>query len=79
MFERDRYLRVNRYGITNVLIPAENEKDFIEDIPADIKEEINVHLVDTMDELLVIILERPIKIKNITSTVIRPYLCPEIQ
>ncbi len=76
---KEKVIAAHRYGITNVLIPAENEKDFKEDIPDDIKGEMNVHLVDTMDELLDIVLEKPIKIKNIKSKVIRPFLSSEIQ
>jgi len=75
----EKFIAAYRYGITNVLIPADNEKDFKEDIPDDIKGEMNVHLVDTMDELLDIVLEKPIKIKYIKSKVIRPFLSSEIQ
>lgn len=76
---KEKIIAAHRYGITNVLIPIENEKDFREDIPEDIKEAMNVQMVDSMDELLEIVLEKPIKIKNINSKIIRPYLNSEIQ
>ncbi|MCP5049624.1 MAG: endopeptidase La [bacterium] len=76
---KEKIIAAHRYGITNVLIPVENEKDFKEDIPDDIKETMTVHLVDTMDELLDIVLEKPIKIKNINSKVIRPFMNSNIQ
>jgi ATP-dependent Lon protease len=76
---KEKIIAAHRYGITNVLIPTENEKDFKEDIPEDIKEAMNVQLVDSMDELLEIVLEKPIKIKNINSKIIRPFLNSEIQ
>ena len=76
---KEKIIAAHRYGIPNGLIPTENEKDFKEDIPEDIKENLHVHLVDTMDELLDIVLEKPIKIKNINSKIIRPYLSSEIQ
>jgi ATP-dependent Lon protease len=76
---KEKIIAAHRYGITNVLIPTENEKDFKEDIPEDIKEAMNVQLVDSMDELLEIVLEKPIKIKNIDSKIIRPFLNSEIQ
>jgi ATP-dependent Lon protease len=76
---KEKIIAAHRYGITNVLIPIENEKDFREDIPADIKEAMNVQMVDSMDELLEIVLEKPIKIKNINSKIIRPFLNSEIQ
>ncbi len=76
---KEKIIAAHRYGITNVLIPSENEKDFKEDIPNDIMEVMNVHLVDNMDELLEIVLEKPIKIKNINSKIIRPFMSSEIQ
>lgn len=76
---KEKIIAAHRYGITNVLIPSENEKDYREDVPGDIKQEMNVHLVDTMDELLDIVLEKPIKIKNIDSKIIRPFMNSEMQ
>ena len=76
---KEKIIAAHRYGIGNVLIPSENEKDFKEDIPDDIKESMKVHLVDNMDELLDIVLEKPLKIKNINSKVIRPFLDSKLQ
>ncbi|MDQ1350190.1 MAG: Lon protease [Acidobacteriota bacterium] len=76
---KEKIIAAHRYGIANVLIPSENEKDYREDVPDDIKQDLNIHLVDNMDELLEIVLEKPIKIKNINSKVIRPFLQSEIQ
>ena len=76
---KEKIIAAHRYGITNVLIPSENEKDFKEDIPAEIKETMNVKFVDSMDELLDIVLEKPIKIKNINSKIIRPFDQAKIQ
>jgi len=69
---KEKIIAAHRYGIKNILIPSENEKDYREDIPEELKNDIRVHPVDTMDELLEIVLEEPIKIKNIRSKVIRP-------
>ena len=69
---KEKIIAAHRYGIRNILIPSENEKDYREDIPEELKRDIHVHPVDTMDELLEIVLEHPIKIKNIRSKVIRP-------
>jgi len=69
---KEKIIAAHRYGIKNILIPSENEKDFREDIPEELKNDIQIHPVDTMDELLDIVLENPIKIKNIRSKVIRP-------
>jgi ATP-dependent Lon protease len=69
---KEKIIAAHRYGIKNILIPSENEKDFQEDIPEELKNDIQIHPVATMDELLDIVLETPIKIKNIKSKVIRP-------
>ncbi|MCP4152772.1 MAG: endopeptidase La [bacterium] len=76
---KEKILAAHRYGIKNVLIPLENEKDYREDIPDDIKQDMNVQMMDNMDQLLEIILEKPIKIKNIDSKIIRPFMNAEIQ
>ncbi len=76
---KEKIIAAHRYGIGNVLIPSENEKDFKEDIPDDIKMSMNLYMVDNMDEVLKIVLEKPMKIKNINSKVIRPFLNSKIQ
>ena len=69
---KEKIIAAHRYGIKNILIPAENAKDFHEDIPDELKRDIRIHPVETMDELLDIVLEHPIQIHNIRSKVIRP-------
>lgn len=54
---KEKLLAAHRAGITNVILPKENEKD-LQDIPPDILEVLNVNLVETMDEVLQIALER---------------------
>jgi ATP-dependent Lon protease len=76
---KEKVIAAHRYGIKNILIPVENEKDIAEDIPLDILDEIKIHLVDNMDEVLEMVLEKPIKIKNINSKVIKPFLNAKIQ
>jgi len=76
---KEKIIAAHRYGIGHVLIPSENAKDFIEDVPEDIKETMQVHIVDNMDELLEVVLEQPLKIKNINSRVISPFLDSKIQ
>jgi len=70
---KEKIIAAHRYGIKNVLLPAENEKEFSEDIPNEIKETMKVKFVNSMDELLELALEKPIKIKNLNSKIIRPY------
>ena len=76
---KEKIIAAHRYGINRVLIPSENEKDFKEDIPEDIRKTMTFHLVDNMDEVLELTLEKPIKIKNVNSKVIKPFLNTNIQ
>jgi ATP-dependent Lon protease len=54
---KEKLLAAHRAGIKNVILPKENEKD-LQDLPPDILEVLTVSLVETMDEVLQIALER---------------------
>jgi ATP-dependent Lon protease len=54
---KEKLLAAHRAGIRTVILPKDNQKD-LTDIPANIKEEFTVHLVETMDEVLKIALTR---------------------
>jgi ATP-dependent Lon protease len=56
---KEKLLAALRGGITKVLIPAENEKDLAE-IPAVIKEGLEIHIVAHVDEVLAHALATPI-------------------
>jgi len=56
---KEKLLAAHRMGLRTVLIPKDNEKD-LADIPPEILSSLTVHLVETMDEVLQIALERPI-------------------
>jgi len=53
---KDKILAAARAGITQVLLPAENERD-LEDIPPDVREKMEFHLVESMDEVVSIALD----------------------
>lgn len=53
---KDKVLAAFRAGITEVILPRENEKD-LEDIPVEVAELIEFHLVESMDEVLEIALD----------------------
>ena len=53
---KDKILAAFRADITELVIPSENEKD-LEDIPAEIRDVLTVHLVDSMDEVLTFALD----------------------
>jgi ATP-dependent Lon protease len=53
---KDKILAASRAGIARVVIPAENERD-LEEIPADVREKMEFHLVDSMDEVVTVALD----------------------
>lgn len=53
---KDKVLAAFRAGITEVILPKENEKD-LEDIPPEISSQIEIHLVESMDEVLQVALD----------------------
>jgi ATP-dependent Lon protease len=64
---KEKILAAHRAGIGTVILPKENEKD-LKDIPASVLEKVKVVLVETMDEVLGIALERPIKEPSETTS-----------
>lgn len=48
---KEKVLAAHRAGIVNIILPEENRKD-LEDVPSNIREELNVTLVSHMDEVL---------------------------
>ncbi|MGE0030038.1 MAG: endopeptidase La [Steroidobacteraceae bacterium] len=54
---KEKLLAAQRGGITTVLIPSENEKDLVE-IPANIKDKLDIRPVKWIEEVLEIALER---------------------
>jgi ATP-dependent Lon protease len=48
---KDKILAAYRADITELILPKENEKD-LEEIPAEVREVLDVHLVESMDEVL---------------------------
>jgi ATP-dependent Lon protease len=54
---KEKLLAAHRAGIRNIILPKENEKD-LQDLPPDILDSIKVSLVETMDEVLQVALER---------------------
>jgi len=54
---KEKLLAAQRGGITTVLIPSENEKDLVE-IPANIKDKLDIRPVKWIDEVLGFALER---------------------
>ncbi|MFN3413684.1 MAG: endopeptidase La, partial [Thermoanaerobaculum sp.] len=56
---KDKVLAAYRAGITEVILPQENEKD-LEEIPEEVKSLMQFHLVSHMDDLLPLVLDGPL-------------------
>ena len=53
---KDKVLAAFRAGITEIAMPKDNEKD-IEDIPEEVRDDLTLHLVESMDEVLTVALD----------------------
>jgi ATP-dependent Lon protease len=53
---KSKVLAASRAGVQTVLLPRRNEKDLVE-IPEEIREKLEIRLVETIDEVLELALE----------------------
>ncbi len=58
---KEKLLAAHRNGIKEAILPKDNEKDHPE-LPEVIREEMKLHFVDNMDEVLALALEEPIEL-----------------
>ena len=57
---KEKVLAARRAGVTTVILPNENEKDYREDVPTKVREELSVHFVKHASEVLKLALDKPI-------------------
>jgi ATP-dependent Lon protease len=57
---KEKLLAAHRQGIFEVVLPKDNEKD-LPDIPENIRKEMKLNFVNSMDEVLKIALERELQ------------------
>ena len=57
---KEKLLAAHRHGIAEAIVPRDNEKD-LPDIPENVRKDMKLHFVDSMDEVLKIALEREIE------------------
>src|SRR5437870_8737740 len=53
---KDKILAAARAGLTRIILPADNERD-LEEIPSDVREKMEFHLVESMDEVVAVALD----------------------
>ena len=56
---KEKVLAAHRAGVKNIVLPRDNEKD-LADIPKNVLDALDLHLVSTMDEVLKIALAEPL-------------------
>ena len=57
---KEKLLAAHRAGIENIILPRDNQKD-LADLPANIQDALNINLVEHMDEVLEVALERKLE------------------
>lgn len=48
---KEKLLAAHRYGLTSIILSSENEKD-LADIPDEVRDELDIRIVDTIDDVL---------------------------
>jgi len=56
---KEKLLAAHRAGLFEAILPQENEKDLAE-VPENLRNEMKLHFVDTMDQVLALALEQPL-------------------
>jgi ATP-dependent Lon protease len=54
---KEKVLAAMRAGVKSVILPAQNEKNLLEDVPRQVRESMTFHLVDSVDQMLDLALE----------------------
>jgi ATP-dependent Lon protease len=57
---KEKVLAANRAGVQTLILPDQNEKDYLEDVPPEIREKLRAHFVKHADQVLKLALERRI-------------------
>ncbi len=68
---KEKLLAAHRGGITDVIIPAENEKD-LEEIPKNVLKNLHIHPVSTIDEVLKIALTKVPEKRKVAKAEAKP-------
>ncbi|MFZ0640480.1 MAG: endopeptidase La [Candidatus Acidiferrales bacterium] len=68
---KEKLLAAHRLGLRTVILPRDNEKD-LADVPPEIQAQMSVKFVDTMDEVLLLALERPLEASAIPAPEVAP-------
>jgi ATP-dependent Lon protease len=73
---KEKLLAAKRHGIQEAIIPRDNEKD-LPDVPDNVRADMKLHLVSSMDEVLKIALEREIEALPLPAPAVESSVQPE--
>jgi ATP-dependent Lon protease len=68
---KEKLLAAHRLGLRTVILPRDNEKD-LADVPPEIQAQMSVKFVETMDEVLLLALERPLEASAVPTPEVAP-------
>lgn len=54
---KEKVLAARRAGVKTVILPVNNKKDILEDVPEDVRKELNIEFVESVDEVFKIAFE----------------------
>jgi ATP-dependent Lon protease len=54
---KEKVLAAHRAGVRSIILPSRNRKDFLEDVPKEVQEDLQFHFVETIPQALEIALE----------------------
>jgi ATP-dependent Lon protease len=58
---KEKVLAAHRAGVETLILPADNEKDYLEDVPKEIREKLKAHFVKNANQVLKIALDKSSK------------------
>lgn len=58
---KEKVLAAHRAGVETLILPAQNEKDYNEDVPKEIRDRLKAHFVKSAEQVLRIALDKPTK------------------
>jgi ATP-dependent Lon protease len=61
---KEKLLAAHRFGVKTIILPKDNEKDLVE-IPEEVRNELKIHLAETIEDVLDIALEHPTQVENV--------------
>jgi ATP-dependent Lon protease len=66
---KEKVLAAHRAGVRTVILPRRNEKNLLEDVPSSVQDVMTFHLVDSIDEVLRLALDRVPVVEELLTAV----------